>query len=652
MFSESSLIGSIIDGKYTILAEIGRGGMGSVYKARESGLERDVALKVMNTYHLNDADSRARFEREGKVLSSLQHRHIMAIYRLGFWNDHIPYLSMEYLSGKTLRQVMDEESKLSVERTLHIAIQLCQALEYAHSHGVIHRDIKPGNIMLLNEPEIDFVKLVDFGLMKLLPESGKLSQKLTQTGLLIGTAQYLSPEQCQGKHADKQSDLYSLACIVYECIAGVPVFEVDNPIGLIHKHANEMPQPLPVSNDLNLVLQKALQKDPALRFQSANEFSEALNKIQLGTPLNQNDYQNLLPWSSSSTDPIKKQNNTPFIAVAIVSLFLVLFFWLKSWQETKPALSLKTAITPTERILNDAEKTSLEAIQFAHQNQMTRAVIQTIKTLELLGTIDLAAKLNQAEQTKERAILTRIHAAVTMYQPQSFAFRFPGRNHRHILDARYAANGLNQERVLLHKIGIVEAESQQEPNAVFNNRRGLFNTYLTYDLKKAKSELDYLDAFLHEHKQEADPKKADLLYDKAKWSLHSGKSKKEVARHLQSALASAKTADYQTDFFTEMSFLSQIADLAKQIDDRHTLNQLLPEAKKISEETKKDPKQITSLLLALAMSAELCVRQHNYKEALKYYREDEKIRQSFFPKDNPELIALQRQIHYVESLLH
>lgn len=287
MADTHAAVGEVIDERYVVLEPIGSGGMGSVYKARQIGLERLAAIKLLHAGLITNHDSLSRFEREGKIISSLSHKHIITFYSFGVWKERYPYIAMEYLEGSSLRDVLVREGKLGWERTIKIGLQICDAMEYSVQHGIINRDLNPNNIMLLAEPEPDFVKIIDFGLAKLVADGRESDQKLTQTGALIGTVLYLSPEQCRGMPADQRSDIYSLGCVLYECIAGQPPITADNPIGILHKHVHEMPELLKeclknetLPNGLDAVLFKAIAKEPGDRYQSMQEFASDLGLVR------------------------------------------------------------------------------------------------------------------------------------------------------------------------------------------------------------------------------------------------------------------------------------------------------------------------------------------------------------------------------------
>lgn len=287
--------GTILDEKYEILELVGRGGIGAVYKAQQLEVGRMVAVKFLQ-FDLADEESRERFRREAMVMSSLSHRNLPVFYSFGLWQQSIPFIVMEFLSGRTLRAVL-ADSVLDWGNATRLILQVCEGVGYAHSAGVIHRDLKPDNIFILDSAEHGYstsnrelVKICDFGLAKILQPEGTESKlkTLTETGFLIGTADYMSPEQCLGRKADQRSDIYSIACILFQAITGSAPFTADSPIGVIHKHVNDPPPQITQSDippALNAIMQKALAKDPDERYQSTTEFSHDLSCVLQGSAL-------------------------------------------------------------------------------------------------------------------------------------------------------------------------------------------------------------------------------------------------------------------------------------------------------------------------------------------------------------------------------
>lgn len=270
--------GETFDGKFVILQSLGSGGMGDVYKCRQVGVERLVALKLLNRVLADTASSLQRFEREAKILSLLDHRGIARFFFYGVSSDKFPFIAMEYVEGDSLRERVRQLGTLAWRDAANIAIQICEALSYAHDRSVIHRDLKPENIILTNG---DRVVIIDFGLAKV---SDPNWDSLTQTGELIGTTSYLSPELCRGYRPDHRSDLYSLGIILYEMISGVPPFSADHPMGVIYKHAHEDAPRLSVTDlsipaQVNWIIAKCIAKDPSDRYQSAKELEADLQAL-------------------------------------------------------------------------------------------------------------------------------------------------------------------------------------------------------------------------------------------------------------------------------------------------------------------------------------------------------------------------------------
>lgn len=276
------MVGTLIDGKYEIRREIGSGGMGVVYEAYHRQLERLVALKMV-TNHLQQRDA-ARFEREAMSTSRLSHRNVVRFLGYGVW-DGLPYMVMELLSGQSLQHRLASHSPIPAAETLQIARQICSGLSHAHSHGVIHRDIKPSNILLCDQPAEPnaCVKILDFGVAQLVGHEG---QKLTQTGAVLGSVLYISPEQALGQPTDERSDIYGIGCVLFECSTGVPPFDGDNPMVVLMQHAHELatasPQWKNIPQNLQPVIRKCLAKNPDDRYLTVDALDDDLALVQSG----------------------------------------------------------------------------------------------------------------------------------------------------------------------------------------------------------------------------------------------------------------------------------------------------------------------------------------------------------------------------------
>ncbi|HEY9869340.1 MAG TPA: protein kinase [Candidatus Obscuribacterales bacterium] len=279
-----TLVGTKLADRYQIISVIGHGGMGVVYKARHELMDRIVAIKMLKPQLIMDAQSAQRFQQEAKAASRLSHPNVITLFDFGMTATGQPYLVMDYLPGTSLADLIKQEGRVGVERFLRICAQVCDALDHAHRHGIIHRDLKPGNIMLtVREGEPDFVKVVDFGVAKILPFAGEDSQSVTQSGEVFGSPVYMSPEQCVGEPLDVRSDVYSMGVVMYEMLTGRVPLRGKDIIQTIMMHKCDMPPrfsqvrpDLKLPERLETVVLNALQKDPAQRHQTMAELKEDL----------------------------------------------------------------------------------------------------------------------------------------------------------------------------------------------------------------------------------------------------------------------------------------------------------------------------------------------------------------------------------------
>ncbi|MEV4045196.1 beta-lactam-binding protein with PASTA domain/tRNA A-37 threonylcarbamoyl transferase component Bud32 [Streptomyces sp. SAI-195] len=276
-----------LGGRYELGPVLGRGGMAEVYHAHDTRLGRQVAVKTLRADLARDPSFQARFRREAQSAASLNHPAIVAVYDTGedyIDNVSIPYIVMEYVDGSTLRELLHSGRKLLPERTLEMTIGILQALEYSHRAGIVHRDIKPANVMLTRNGQ---VKVMDFGIARAMGDSG---MTMTQTAAVIGTAQYLSPEQAKGEQVDARSDLYSTGCLLYELLTVRPPFVGDSPVAVAYQHVREEPQAPSVFDpeitpEMDAIVLKALVKDPDYRYQSADEMRADIEACLDGQPV-------------------------------------------------------------------------------------------------------------------------------------------------------------------------------------------------------------------------------------------------------------------------------------------------------------------------------------------------------------------------------
>ena len=281
--------GTLLGGRYELDQIIGRGGMAEVWRARDLRLIRDVAIKRLRIDLASDPTFQARFRREAQSAAGLNHPNIVAVYDTGEERDTksdvmVPYIVMELVEGVTLREVLRDGRKIVPNRALEFTAGVLDALSYSHRAGIIHRDIKPANVMLT---PAGTVKVMDFGIARAVADT---SATMTQTAAVIGTAQYLSPEQARGEKVDQRSDLYSVGCLLYELLCSEPPFKGDSPVSVAYQHVRETPVP-PSQRDpevtpaMDAIALKALAKSPADRYQDAREFREDILRALNGQPV-------------------------------------------------------------------------------------------------------------------------------------------------------------------------------------------------------------------------------------------------------------------------------------------------------------------------------------------------------------------------------
>jgi tRNA A-37 threonylcarbamoyl transferase component Bud32 len=288
------LIDTTVAGRYKVIKLLGEGGMGQVYLAEHSAIEKRIALKVLRAEYAHKGDIVTRFQQEAISASRIKHPNVLDVFDFGQLENGCFYLAMEFLEGNDLADELQRARVLTAPRALPIAMQICRALQAAHGKGVVHRDMKPENVFLQRTADgEEIVKIVDFGIAQLKPTNEEAQaestkhRKLTKTGMIFGTPEYMAPEQASGKHADLRCDVYAVGIILYELFTGTVPFTGETFLGVLTRHLNEIPPPmrsvfpdLQISGELEQVIMRTLAKDPQQRFQSMNELATAL----AGTP--------------------------------------------------------------------------------------------------------------------------------------------------------------------------------------------------------------------------------------------------------------------------------------------------------------------------------------------------------------------------------
>ncbi len=359
------LVGKIIAEHYEIISELGRGGMSIVYKARHILLDDLRAIKFLSQDLTRSTNASVRFNREARASSRLNHSNIVRTFEYGVERElNQPFLVMEYITGKTLAEIIESQGRLSLNQFHRIFMPICDALSHAHQQGVIHRDIKPSNIMVSTKFDgTDAVKVLDFGIAKIFSEEDQASiSDLTRTGEMIGSPCYMSPEQISAKQVDARSDLYSLGCTMYEALIGVPPLVGSSTIDTLMKHLHEAPLPINhcMVDDFPLQLQSIiahmLEKNPLDRFQSTNELIKALN-------------EETLPATNSvklHSEPSGKGNLKlfGFLAAGIVALSLSCYFYATSMTQHPHIQSAVKIDTQAEYAQQEARR-AIESMESA-----------------------------------------------------------------------------------------------------------------------------------------------------------------------------------------------------------------------------------------------------------------------------------------------
>jgi eukaryotic-like serine/threonine-protein kinase len=267
------MVGEVLADRYELEQLVGSGGMSTVYRARDRVLERTVALKVLHQRLTDETEYVERFRREARMVAGLSHPNIVTVIDRGD-HDGRPFIVFEFIDGENLKQLVDRIGPLAVERALELAIQVARGLAFAHAKGFVHRDVKPQNVLLNGNGE---AKVTDFGIARSLD----VKQGVTLTGTVLGTSDYISPEQAQGRQVDEHSDVYSLGVVLYELLTGELPFSGDNFVSVAMQHINVVPAPASLSRPevparVDAAIEKALAKEPEDRFASMSDFSEEL----------------------------------------------------------------------------------------------------------------------------------------------------------------------------------------------------------------------------------------------------------------------------------------------------------------------------------------------------------------------------------------
>jgi len=318
---DQARIGEVL-GQFELRGICGQGAMGTVYRAWQTGMERQVAIKILRADLVRDPKVVARFDREARAVAKLQHPNIVTFFTVGTTADGLPFLAMEYVEGPSLHETLAAERVLEAPRALHLARQVCAALAEAHAEGIVHRDLKPANILLTQKRRMpDFVKVLDFGIAKILRNevdaAADLESRLTRTGAIFGTPHYIAPEQAAGGDVDGRADLYSLGVILYRSLTGSLPFDGAGIDVMLAHMSQPVPPPRSLAPDLDpdveALLVRALEKEPEARFQSAEEMADALEALGARAPdASSREHSAPVPRvPRSSTSPVAAADRGP-----------------------------------------------------------------------------------------------------------------------------------------------------------------------------------------------------------------------------------------------------------------------------------------------------------------------------------------------------
>jgi eukaryotic-like serine/threonine-protein kinase len=343
---------TVIDGRYRVIKRLGSGGMADVYCAEDSQLGRRVAVKMLHRRFAEDQQFVERFRREASSAAGLQHPNIVGIFDRGEW-DGTYYIAMEYVEGRTLKDIIREKGPAPPEAAVDITLQILRAARFAHKRGIVHRDIKPHNVLIDQDGR---VRVTDFGIAR----AG--TSDMTETGSIMGTAQYLSPEQAQGRPVDARSDLYSIGIVLYELLTGTVPFDADSPVTVALKQVNETPIPprerVPeIPPALDAIVLRAMEKDPARRFADADEFIAALEAGRVA-PLPPPPVEEVI----EEEDRGRRWWLWLLILLALAAIAVGLFLVLRPEQLTVPNVIGRESATATQILQNRGFEVDIENV--------------------------------------------------------------------------------------------------------------------------------------------------------------------------------------------------------------------------------------------------------------------------------------------------
>lgn len=360
-------LGQLIKGRYNVTSKIGQGGMGTVYLAEQVSVGRKVALKVLQGSYASDDEFIGRFRREARLAASLNHKNIVTIYDFDQGNDGSLFIAMEYLHGEKLSDVIRRDGSLDVSRAIRLGLQIAEGLEAAHRTGVIHRDIKPDNIMVIGNRGTEEVKLMDFGIARLM-DTGTMSN-LTRTGMIMGTPAYMAPEQAEGSTISEKTDIYALGIVLYEMLSGSVPFKASTPSAVLIKQLQEAPAPLrklrrEVPAGLESLVMRSLEKKPQKRPRDMHEIAKELQTLDATMLVDENS-KSTVPtrlWRGRFEGYLNRLKN-PRAAIAVIAAGLALALGglgYHYWSGGKKPEVVSIAVQSDKQELQAGEKLGLK----------------------------------------------------------------------------------------------------------------------------------------------------------------------------------------------------------------------------------------------------------------------------------------------------